>query len=227
MSKTTANVICLVFIAIAAGMSAYMYPALPDPMPAHWNIEGEVDRYMVKPWGVIVLPLATVFVFVLMKIIPAISPRGFRTDKFADVVNIVMVALTGFMSGITILVLLEASGRDVHLNEAVFSAVGLLFIVLGNYLGKVRKNFFIGIRTPWTLASDEVWNRTHRMGGWVFVLIGFFMFLNAFVALPEGLLIWSIVLLALVPVVYSYFLYRKLEGFVPDDPEDPVDSELG
>ena len=223
MNKTTANILCLVFISIAVGAAALMYSGLPDPMPSHWNIEGEVDGYMPKPWGVIILPLSAIFVFVLMKIIPVISPRGFRTEKFADVVNILMVTLTGFMSGITILVLLEASGRNVHLNEMIFGAVGLLFIVLGNYLGKVRKNFFIGIRTPWTLASDEVWNRTHRMGGWIFVLIGFFMFLNAFVSFPQHWLIWSIVVLALVPVVYSYFLYRKVEGFAPDDPDDPAD----
>jgi uncharacterized membrane protein len=173
------------------------------------------------------LPIMAVLVFVVMKIIPAISPRGFRTDKFADVVNIVMVALTGFMAGVTILVLLEASGRNVHLNEMIFGAVGLLFIVLGNYLGKVRKNFFIGIRTPWTLASDEVWNRTHRLGGWIFVLIGFFMFLNAFVRFGEEWLVWSIVLLALIPVVYSYVLYRKLEGFVAEDPDDPVEPDSG
>jgi uncharacterized membrane protein len=117
-------------------------------------------------------------------------------------------------------VLLEASDRNVHINEMIFAGVGLLFIVLGNYMGKVRKNFFIGIRTPWTLASDEVWSRTHRLGGRVFVLIGFFMFLNAFVRFPAQLLIWSIVVVALVPVVYSYVLYRKLEGFSPDDPAE-------
>ena len=69
------------------------------------------------------------------------------------------------MSAIAVLVLLEANGQDVRINEMTFAAIGLMFIVLGNYMGKVRKNFFIGIRTPWTLASDEVWNRTHRLGG--------------------------------------------------------------
>ncbi len=95
-----------------------------------------------------------------------------------------------------------------------------VFIVLGNYLGKVRKNFFIGIRTPWTLASDEVWNRTHRLGGWIFVLIGFFMFLNAFIRFSEGWLIGSIVVVALIPIVYSYVLYRKVEGFEEETPDN-------
>lgn len=220
MSKTTANIICLLFIVIAAGTATFMYESLPDPMPSHWNAQGEIDDYMDKPWGVIVLPLAVIAIFAMMKLIPVISPKGFRTDKFSGVVNILMVTLTGFMTGITILVFLQASGRNVQMNEMIFGAIGLLFIVLGNYLGKVRKNFFIGIRTPWTLASDEVWNRTHRMGGWIFVLIGFFMFLNAFVQLPEKMLIWSIVILALIPVVYSFIIYRSIEGFAPDDADD-------
>ena len=160
-----------------------------------------------------------------MKVIPVISPRGFRTENFAGVVNIFMVTLVGFTSGVALLVLLEASGRNVYINEMIFAGIGLLFIVMGNYLGKVRKNFFLGIRTPWTLASDEVWNRTHRLGGRIFVLIGFFMFLNAFFRFPESWLVGSIVVVALIPVVYSYILYRKIEGFAPDEAADGEDPD--
>ena len=217
MNNTHANMLCLAFIAIAVATAAYLYPSLPEQIPTHWNINGEVDDYTSKPWGVLLLPLSAIFVFVVMKLIPVISPKGFRMEKFADVLNIFMVTLVGFMSGVALLVLLEASGRDVHINEMIFAGVGLLFVIMGNYLGKVRKNFFLGIRTPWTLASDEVWSRTHRLGGRVFVLIGFVMFLNAFIRLPERWLIGSIVIVALVPVIYSYILYRNIEGFAPDD----------
>ena len=220
MTTRRTNVICLIFIAITIAVTAWMYPSLPEQIPTHWNFQGEVDDYTPKPWGVMIMPLAAIFIFVMMKLIPVISPQGFRTDQFRNVVNIFTVTLVGFMSGIALLVLLAASGRDVHMNEMVFAGIGLLFIVLGNYLGKVRKNFFIGIRTPWTLASDEVWSRTHRLGGWLFVLIGFFMFLNAFVQLPEAWLIGSIVVVALVPLVYSYILYRKIEGFEDDAAEN-------
>lgn len=217
MTTLRANVLSLLFIAIIIAVAAYLYPSLPEQIPTHWNIQGEVDDYTPKPWGVIVLPLAAILTFVIMKLIPVISPKGFRTDQFRDVLNIFTATLVGFMSGIGLLVLLAASGRNVQMNEMVFAAVGLLFIVLGNYMSKVRKNFFIGIRTPWTLASDEVWSRTHRLGGWVFVLIGFFMFLNAFVRFPVGWLIGSIVVVALVPIVYSFILYRRIEGFREED----------
>ena len=166
-----------------------------------------------------ILPLAAVFIFLVMKVIPLISPKGFRTDEFQGVINILTVTFVGFMSAIALVVLLAATGHNVHVNELVFAGVGLLFIVLGNYLGKVRKNFFIGIRTPWTLASDEVWSRTHRLGGWVFVLIGFFLFLNAFIQFPEAWLIGAIVVVALVPVVYSFVIYRNLEGFEEEGPD--------
>ena len=220
MTTMRTNVLSLLFIAIITAVAAYLYPSLPEQIPTHWNFQGEVDDYTPKPWGVMIMPLAAIFIFVMMKLIPVISPQGFRTDQFRNVVNIFTVTLVGFMSGIALLVLLAASGRDVHMNEMVFAGIGLLFIVLGNYLGKVRKNFFIGIRTPWTLASDEVWSRTHRLGGWLFVLIGFFMFLNAFVQLPEAWLIGSIVVVALVPLVYSYILYRKIAGFEDDAAEN-------
>jgi len=220
MTTLRTNVLSLLFIAIIIAVAAYLYPSLPEQIPTHWNFQGEVDDYTPKPWGVIVLPLAAILIFIIMKLIPIVSPKGFRTDQFRDVVNIFTVTLVGFMSGIGLLVLLAASGRNVQMNEMVFAGMGLLFIVLGNYMSKVRKNFFIGIRTPWTLASDEVWNRTHRLGGWIFVLIGFFMFLNAFIQFPMEWLIGSIVVMALVPVVYSYVLYRKIEGFEDDAPEN-------
>ncbi len=219
MTTWRTNLICLIFIVITIAVSAWMYPSLPEQIPTHWNFQGEVDDYTSKPWGVMIMPLAAIFIFVMMKLIPVISPKGFRTDQFRNVINIFTVTLVGFISGIALLVLLAASGRDVHMNEMVFAGMGLLFIVLGNYMGKVRKNFFIGIRTPWTLASDEVWSRTHRLGGWIFVLIGFFMFLNAFIQLPPGWLIGVIVVAALVPVVYSFVLYRKVEGFEEERPD--------
>ena len=164
MTTLRANVFCIFFIEAAIAVAAYLYPMLPEQIPTHWNFDGEVDGYTSKPWGVAV-----------MRLIPIISPKGFRTDKFMDVINVFTVTFVGFMSGIAILVLLEANGQDVRINEMTFAGVGLMFIVLGNYMGKVRKSFFIGIRTPWTLASDEVWSRTHRLGGKVFVLTGIFI----------------------------------------------------
>jgi uncharacterized membrane protein len=213
MTRDRANLLSYLFIIAAVGVAAWLYPSIPEQVPSHWNAQGEVDSYMPKPWGVVVLPLAAILVFIVMRIIPVISPKGYRTEPFANVMHIFQVAMVGFMSLVAILVLLEASGVNVHLNKVIFGALGVLFIVIGNYLGKVRKNFFLGIRTPWTLASDEVWARTHRIAGWLFVLYGLIMLSGMFVMIPPVVFLVMVGVIILVPVVYSYVVYKRVEGF--------------
>jgi uncharacterized membrane protein len=220
MTRDRANLLSYLFIVAAVSVAAFLYPSLPDPMPSHWNVHGEVDGYLPKPWGVAILPLSAILVFVVMRLIPVISPKGYRIEPFANVMRIFQVTMVGFMSLIAILVLLEAKGIDVYINRVIFAALGALFIVMGNYFGKIRKNFVLGIRTPWTLASDEVWARTHRLAGRLFVLLGIFMLAGIFVTLPSWLWVGMIAVIVLVPVVYSYLAYRRIEGFGEDDGRD-------
>ncbi len=216
MNKIRADIISSLFIIATLVVAAILYPSLPEMIPTHWNAQGEIDGYMKKPGGVLMMPAMALVTFIIMKIIPVISPKGFRTDKFSDVIGVLQVTLVGFMSIVAILVLLEAHGLNVLINEVITAGVGLLFVVIGNYLGKVRKNFFIGIRTPWTLASDEVWSRTHRMGGKLFMLSGVIIWLGALLRLPLTWTVGVAVGLVLTPIVYSYFLYRQIEGFESD-----------
>jgi uncharacterized membrane protein len=148
MNKVRADIFSLLFVFSAIAVAAILYPSLPEQIPTHWNAQGEVDGYMNKPGGVIIMLAMAVFTFVIMKLIPVISPKGFRIDKFSDVFGVLQVTLVGFMSIVAILVLLEARGLDVRINEMIIAGTGLLFVIIGNYLGRVRKNFFIGIRTP-------------------------------------------------------------------------------
>jgi uncharacterized membrane protein len=225
MTRDRANLLSYLFIIAAVAVAAFLYPSLPDPMPSHWNMHGEVDGYTSKLWGVTILPLSAILVFVVMRLIPVISPRGYRTGSFANVLHIFQVTMVAFTSLVAILVLLEAKGVDVYINKVIFGALGVLFIVMGNYLGKIRKNFFLGIRTPWTLSSDEVWARTHRLAGRLFVLLGVFMLAGIFVTLQPWLLIGMIVAIVLVPVVYSYLVYRRVEGFGNEDEGDSAGRE--
>jgi len=217
MTRDRANLLSYLFIVAAVAVAAFLYPRLPDAVPTHWNINGEVDGYMPKPWGVIVLPLAAILVFVVMRLIPVISPKGYRTESFASVVHIFQVTAVGFMSLVAILALLAGSGVNVPLNEVIFAALGVMFMIIGNYLGKTRKNFFLGIRTPWTLASDEVWGRTHRVAGRLFILLGLMMLAGVFFEVPVWALLGMLGALVVVPVVYSYVIYRKVEGFGEGD----------
>ena len=216
MSTRIANTICIIGIILLAVFIGWTYPSLPDPMPTHWNAAGEVDDYTAKPWGAAILAAVPLFIFVIYKIIPVISPRGFRTESFTGVLNVLMTASVVFGCVVGFVAVRAALGADHNMSTIVMVAVGLLLMVIGNMLGKVRKNFFLGIRTPWTLASDEVWAKTHRLGGWCFVIAGVVMAIGA-VAVPEvEWTIYVVVAMALVPVVYSYFAYRRIEGFGPD-----------
>ncbi|MEX0976644.1 MAG: SdpI family protein [Woeseia sp.] len=212
MSKDRANFLSYLFIIATVAVAAWIYPSLPDPMPSHWNSAGEVDSHLPKPWGVMILPASAIFVFIVFRLIPVISPKGFKTGEFADVLNVFQVIMVGFVSLIGILVMLESLGIDVRLNQVIYLAIGALFIVIGSYLRKVRKNFFVGFRTPWTLTNDDVWDKTHRLGGRLLIVVGLVFIAGAFFSINPGWLVAVVFTLLLVPVIYSYFLYRQAEG---------------
>jgi len=214
---TRLNAISVLWLLLMAGMAAWYYPTLPDPLPTHWNLAGEVNGWTAKPWGVWLLPLVAAGTFVLLWLLPVISPRGFRLDKARRVYDIVIFVFMAFMAVMQSALFQAALGHGPGINRLVPTLVGLLFIILGNYLGKIPKNFFVGIRTPWTLASDEVWYRTHRFGGWMFMLAGAAL---AAIGLTGWHKQWFVVVVlaaALVPVLYSLFLYRRLHGFNNED----------
>lgn len=219
MKFKTSMLIGLIAIGILFAVTAYLYPSLPDPMPSHWNAAGEVDGYMALPWGAYLLPLSAFGTWLLFLVTVYISPKGFRLDKFMPVVGILQLATTAFMIGISAIVLLTAQGHNIKMEYFIGPAMGLLFIILGNYMSKLRKNFFMGIKTPWTLASDEVWDRTHRLAGKTFVLGGvlllFYPLINA-----TWYFIGVILIASLTPVVYSFVIYKQLEGFTPESNEE-------
>lgn len=225
MSTKLANFISAAVIAALIAYIVYLYPSLPDPLPTHWDAAGNPNDYMSRLSGVIAFASIPCFGVFLFKLIPIISPHGFRTEEFASVINALMVGFVVFGSAIAIVALNTALGSDVNISKVVFGCVGLLLIFMGNYMGKFRKNFFIGIRTPWTLASDEVWAKTHRLGGWCMVAAGLAMVAAAFIEGDTSWIIFVVVGIVLIPVVYSYFAYRALEGFGPD-PKINDDADL-
>ena len=134
-----------------------------------------------------------------------------RILSFGRVYDFLHTATLAFLLFVTVLALRAASGEHVPVLQATCVGIGLLLIVTGNFLGKVRRNFFVGIRTPWTLANEEVWLRTHRLGGKTFVLGGVLMLASVGVGASVGLCSLVAVVAALVPAVYSYVVYRRLE----------------
>jgi uncharacterized membrane protein len=212
MKLRATDVLCLSAVAAVAVLAWYLYPAIPARAPTHWNAAGEVDGYMRKSLAIaasIALPLVT---YSVLKLLPRISPVGFKMDQFQHVFDVINLAITLMLSGVAGVALLAASGSDVPVITVVTLLLGGLFVVVGNYFGKVRKNFFVGIRTPWTLASDEVWARTHRVGGWLFVLAGVAIIASAWSSPPvlPFVLLASVGTASLISVAYSYLVYRKL-----------------
>ncbi|HET7301595.1 MAG TPA: SdpI family protein, partial [Oleiagrimonas sp.] len=202
-------------ILIAVGAAVWLYPHLPNRVPSHWDIHGQVDGYLPRFWAAAMTPLTVAGLAVLMVVLPLISPRRFEIKPFARVYTTLMLVSQGFMLVIGAVMLMAGAGYAVSVPLVAMLAVGALFMVLGNYMGKLRKNFFMGIRTPWTLASDAVWERTHRLGGWTFMLGGVVLIIGALVGGVVWPVIAAIVIAAVIPVTYSFVIYRRLEGRHP------------
>ena len=205
--------LALPVVAIMWLVAAWYYPQLPETVPIHWNSEGQADNYMDKPWGVLLLPLISTGVLLLLIVLPKLSPKGFRLDSAGRAYGIVVTMVMVFMLGILVLSYEQTLGRGVAFELWVTGSMGLLFLVLGNYLGKFPKNFWVGIRTPWTLSSDEVWFKTHRFAGRTFMAGGLLIIITAIAGLNLNYIVGITLVAALSPVLYSLILYKRLHGF--------------
>jgi len=196
---------------LAAGVVCY--PHLPDMVPAHWNIRGEVDNYFSRFWGAFALPLLAAGVYLAMLFAPYIDPRRDSYVRFEGAYRAVRLGLVFFLAVLHAVILAVALGGPPELVPRVVPAtLGLLMLVIGNYLPQARFNYFFGVRTPWTLASEEVWRRTHRFSGPAFVLGGLAALAAAFLPPPANFAVGmgGIGAAALASVVYSYLAFRRL-----------------
>lgn len=201
----------VLFLLILLAAFLWLYPQMPALVPVHWNAHGQVNGY-ASPLEAVATPMIILGVLALLTVmLPAISPRGFQITPFVSVFVIVMLAIQAFVLIAALGVLLNAAGHPAGTFMTRMLPLGALLLIIGNYMGKLRKNFFVGIRTPWTLASDEVWERTHRMAGWLFMLAGLAVIVASLVNAPIILSVSVILAAALVSVVYSYVVYRRME----------------
>ena len=202
----------LLLVLAGFALAAVLYPGLPDPMPSHWNLAGQIDGWMPKFWGVTIFPMIMAVMWLVFLVLPRISPRGFEMEPFTRAWGFLRVAILAYMLLVDVLVLRAATNQGEISQRVLLGGMGVLFVVMGNFLGKVTRNFFVGIRTPWTLANEEVWSRTHRLGGKCFVVAGLFVVASALAGLGFWVMIAAILTAGLIPVVYSYVIYRKLDS---------------
>lgn len=196
---------------LAAAFSVWAYPRLPATVTTHWNLKGEPDGYSSRLLAAVLLPLFLAVLPLIFRVLPRIDPKGENYAKFSDAYWLIVNSILVFLAGVHVVVLLNAMGAAVDINVVVGVGVGLLLMVMGNYLGKVQPNWFMGIRTPWTLASEKVWRKTNRTAGWLFVLAGVLIAVTAFIpTLPITMVMGvAIAIAAIIPVVQSYILWKK------------------
>jgi immunity protein, SdpI family len=208
-------IIGFALVAIAVAVTAWLYGSLPERIPTHWNIRGEVDGYGGK-WTLFIFPVTMVGMLALFHYLPALSPKQFDVNSFRSTYLYIMVLCIGlfaYMHGVMLYAVHQAAMKQasVDLGRAFIAGLFLFFALMGNVMGKVRKNFYIGVRVPWTLASDRVWNDTHRLAAWVFVAAGVIGFGMIVLGVPIIYPIVVLVLSAFVPVIYSFVHYKSLE----------------
>jgi uncharacterized membrane protein len=212
MNTRLTTLIVLVLILGATMVGVSLWNRLPDPMASHWNVNDQVDGYMSRSWGVFLMPLITLGMFLLFLVIPNIDPLKANIVKFREAFNLFIALIVGFMVYVYALTLLWNLGyTNFGLGQALMPAMGALFIFVGYLLRKAKRNFFIGIRTPWTLSSDQVWDETHRIGAMLYTVSGILALLGSFFGGPIAfvLLMGPLLGSTLFLVIYSYVLYRR------------------
>jgi uncharacterized membrane protein len=184
---------------------------MPARVPVHFGLTGEPDRWGPGWMNAVLLPLVACALYALLLYAPLIDPLRRNYPVFSDTVRFFRSVLVLFLVGLHVAITFASLGRNVDMGFAVRIGVPLLFVALGNRFGRLRHNWFFGIRVPWTLSSEDVWNRTHRMAGRLWVVGGILMLPAAFLPPSAGVAILALIaaVLAIVPIVYSAVIFRR------------------
>ena len=202
----------LLIVAAAFIASAIVYPRLPELVPTHWSgMDPTPDGWSSSAFGAWLMPVTLLGMWGLLWILPKIDPRGSNYAKFGDAFEGIIVSVMLFILGMHIIILRAALGHQAPMQRVVPIGIGVLFVAIGNLLPRARPNWFVGIRTPWTLSSDRVWEKTHRFGGRVFVAAGIVIVLGALV-MPQWahiVLTTSILVCLALVLTYSYVEWKR------------------
>jgi uncharacterized membrane protein len=216
-TKTVVIITALLCLAVL-GLGLILAPRFPDPMVVHWNAAGEADGYGSRFTGIWMIPLMTVGLAFLLIAMPKIDPLKKNIAAFRGEFNLFILLFAVFMVYIQVLSLLSNLGRQFNMLLFMLPAMAAFYYFIGVMLAKAKRNYFIGIRTPWTLADDQTWDITHKAGAKAFKIGALITLLG--LLLPAQAAIWFVMLpllgAAFFAVVYSYFVYRRLH---PDGDE--------
>ena len=212
MSTRNTLILSLALVLIASIFSLTVYSRLPDPMASHWGVNDEVNGFISRFWGAFLMPLMSLAMLGLFLLIPAIDPMKANIAKFRGVFNGFIAVMMVFLFYIHILTMLWNLGvQSFKMSAALLPAIGLILFFAGLMMRQAKRNFFIGIRTPWTLSNDRVWDQTHRVGSVLFMICGLLAFAAGFF---PGLIAFSLMFFPITGsstflVIYSYVLYQQ------------------
>jgi uncharacterized membrane protein len=207
-------VIAMIIIVLAMFVvGGALFSQMPVQMASHWNAAGEADGTISKFWGVFLFPIISLGLLGLFLIIPRIDPLRANIQKFKSYYYGFIVVFLVYFLYVYILTLLWNLDSRFDMTQALMPAIGVLFIVIGLMMLKAKRNYFIGIRTPWTLSSDEVWDRTHKLGGRLFIAAGIITaILTVFLSkIAIWVMLGLVLATALFSIIYSYVIFHKLE----------------
>lgn len=208
MKKSMLLVLLIILISFA--LAIYMYPKMPERVASHWNAQGNVDGYMPRTLGIFLMPIITLGMLLLFLLIPRIDPLKKNIEKFRKYFDWFIVLFILFMFYIYLLSLLWNIGFRFNMSNMMIPAMGILFFYIGVLTENAKMNWFIGIRTPWTLSNEKVWNKTHKIGGLLFKIAGVLALIGVF--FQEYAILFVLIpvcVLSVYLVFYSYFEYQK------------------
>jgi uncharacterized membrane protein len=199
------TLILLMFIA-----SSFLYSSMPEKMPIHWNSKGEIDGYGSRFTGLFLMPIITLIIYIVLSMIPKIAVYKKNIQAFYFYYSGFKIVFVLYMAALYLVMLLPNFGILFNMNFVIIPMIAGLIFFAGILMEKSKRNYFIGIRTPWTLASDNVWKKTHRIGGMGFKIIAVFMLFS--LILGKYAILSSVGLLLIFVVyifIYSYFVFKK------------------
>ncbi|MBU1350208.1 SdpI family protein [Patescibacteria group bacterium] len=208
MRKSEIAILGIILLSLI--VSIYFYPQMPEKIASHWNIQGQVDGYMSKFLGLFLMPIILIGFALLFVAIPRIDPLKANIEKFRRYYEGFIILLFLFLLSIHFQVILWNIGIKISPNVMFPIGLGLLFFYIGVLCENAKRNWFIGIRTPWTLSSEKVWEKTHKIGGKLFKIAGVIAFVGVFFQSYALFFIFvPVILVAVYTIIYSYFEYQK------------------
>ncbi len=200
----------ILVIVLTLAITVLAYPALPDRIPSHWNINGEVDGYSSTLWGVLIVPLIMVSLTALLFLLPRIDPLRANYQKFRRYYDGFILVFAAFLFVIQLQILLSGLGYPVSPTLVYPVILGGLFIYLGFLIEHAEQNWFVGIRTPWTLSSEQVWKKTHARGGTLFKIAGIIAIAGVlFGRYSLWFVLVPVLVVSVYLVVYSYLEFQR------------------